>query len=83
FSLRVVNSLSSIGLALALISPVLSLLIQLKEEGWNSMNEGEFYKNSYRLGMTLLSVYIFVVATTLSVYLEAAILGADITLAYL
>ena len=80
FSLRTISSLFSMGLVLALLSPSLSFLMQLREEGWNAFHEIETYKISYKFGMAFLAIYLFTTATTLSAYLDIVITGTSFAL---
>jgi hypothetical protein len=76
-SLKVINSLTSVGLGLALLSPTISLIIQLRTEGRDALSGLEFYKTAGRLGMTLLTIYLFSSAMTLSALAEALLAGTD------
>lgn len=82
-SFRLINSLSSMGLVLAFLYPMLTLLIQLRDEGWNAFSGVECYKTSYKIGMALLAIYLFTTAVTVSTYLEVVMLGTNFALSYL
>lgn len=80
---RILSNISSISLGIALLSPMLDLLMHLRAEGWNALKGPECYKTSYRLGLSLLAVYLFMSALTMSTYLNIAIQGVDFALSYL
>jgi hypothetical protein len=82
-SFRVLSSLTSVGLAFSLMHPLLTLVIQLRDEGFSAFSRVECYKTSYKLGLALLSIYLFTSAVTLCFYFEAGIMGANFALSYL
>jgi len=80
---RVIGSLSSMGLGLALLSPTLDLIIHLREEGWRALSGAQCYKTSYQVGLSLLAIYLFMTSVTLSFYLSLLIQSTTFAVSYL
>ncbi len=82
YSLRVISALPSISLATALLSPTLDLIHHLREEGLGAFNEASCYKTSYKLGLALLAIYLFMASVTLSAQLDIVISGVNFALLF-
>jgi hypothetical protein len=82
-SLQVVSRISSVGLALALLSPIIDLSILLRQKGRSALSGLECYRTSYKIGLSLLAIYLFVSAVTISTYLSLFLGGVNFALSYL
>jgi hypothetical protein len=80
FSVRVASALNSSCLALALLSPTIGLISHLHEEGISAFYGVECYKTSYKVGVALLAVYLYVMTLTLSAQVNLLLMSANIAI---
>lgn len=80
-TVRAASKLTSMSLGLAILSPTIDLIRLLKSEGLEALEGPKLYKSSYKLGLSLLSIYVFMTAATLSTYLSVAIASIDFAMA--
>lgn len=79
-SVRIVSALNSSYLTIALLSPMIGLVSHLYEEGMGAFCGVECYKTSYKLGVALLAVYLYVMTLTLSTQVNLLLMGANIAI---
>lgn len=80
--MRVAAALPSISLTIALLSPALDLVIHLRKEGWGALSQASCHKNAYKVGLALLSIYLFMASVTLSAQLDLILSGVNFALLF-
>lgn len=76
-TVRLMDTLTSVSLVTALLRPTIDLLVHLRQEGLEALQGVKFYKTSYKLGLALISIYLFMASATLSTCLGTVISGID------
>lgn len=76
-TVRLMDSLTSVSLVTALLRPTIDLLVHLRQEGMEALQGAKFYKTSYKLGLALIAIYLFMASATLSTCLGWVISGVD------
>ncbi len=72
-TVNVTSRLTSMSLGIALLYPMIDLIRHLRSEGLEALEGPKLYKTSYKLGLSLLAIYLYVTAATVSTYLSVAI----------
>jgi hypothetical protein len=77
------TGLNTVQLAFGLISPIITLMIQLKEKGSEAFEEFKFYKILYKIVLSLLAIYLFVTSISLSLVATVLLAGISFAISYI